>query len=457
MTEQQKHTICAFYLGKYYPLLAAAMVFLGHALGLEMIFLSLVLLSIVPACLLCDDFKFAVAPFLYMIFTVSARGYSPSDTGYAERYLNLPTLIVTGVSVAVTVAAIVIFAVRHWKSGNAFSRHGILEGLVIFCGAMMLNGLFSPNYTPMNLFFSGVIAAILLAVYVLFSRLVHFDGQSMGYLMYCLVIAGLLIAAELILAYLTTVQFEGGEIVKGSVVLGWGVWTTIGGMLAFLMPTCFYFAASHRRGWIGYLVGLFLYVCILLSQSRGALLFGSLGLALCMIYLCFKGKNRKQNRIFTLAIFLLGAVGCLLLADKLISLVQNFLQYGFGDNGRFEIWKIGMNHFLENPVFGSGFYDSYTTEEWERIIDPYLYHNTVVQLFGSMGLVGVLAYAYHRFCTVRLVWRCPTEGNIFLAIAILMLLLFSLLDVLFFKMYPSIFYAVMLAFMQRDGEPETDQ
>ena len=443
-----------FYLGKYYPILAVLLVFFGHATGQEIIFGALLLLSMVPACFLCDDARFALLPLLCVTFTVSAKDYAPNDTGYAERFWNAPVIIAMAIVLILVIGAFVCFVHRQRNSCNKLPRSGVFYGLLALCGAFLLNGLFSQNYTPMNLFFSGLIALILLAIYLLFTLYIQFDRKCMDYLAYCLVISGLLICAELILAYVTTVRFENGEIVKGSVVLGWGVWTTIGGMIAFLMPTCFYFAASHRRGWVGYLLGLFMYVCILLSQSRGALLMGSLALALCLFYLFFFGKNRKQNRIFTLIIALGAIAVCLLFSQKMLTLIQNFLQYGFGDNGRFDIWKIGFEHFLDDPVFGSGFYDSYVTEEWERTVDPYLYHNTIVQLFGATGLVGVVAYAYHRFTTVRLLLRRPTEGNVFLGIAILTLLLFSLLDVLFFKLYPSVFYATMLAFMERDRDFE---
>ncbi|MBO5294125.1 MAG: O-antigen ligase family protein [Clostridia bacterium] len=441
-----------FYLGAYYPIFSALLILLGHATGAEVPFAAILLLSMVPAFFLCNDIRFAVLPLLCLIFTVSAKDYKPHDTGFDERYLNAPVLITAGIVLAIVFASLVIFAVRNAAQRNPFPKNGSLFGLLAFSLALLLNGLFSSNYILKNLLFGAIIALTLLGVYWLFASYLRFDSHSTDYLMYCLVIAALLIAAELILAYFTTVRFENGEIVKGSVVLGWGVWTTIGGMLAFLMPACFYFAASHRHGWIGFVLGLFVYFCILLSQSRGALLFGSLVLALCLLYLCIRGKNRKQNRIFT-AILAFGAIAfCLLFSEKIFSLVGNFLSYGFGDNGRFDMWKIGFGHFCDHPIFGSGFYDSYTTSEWERTFDSYLYHNTAVQLFGSMGLVGVALYAYHRFCTVRLVLRHPTVGKTFFAICIFSLLICSLLDVLLFKIYPSLFYSMMLVFMDHDRE-----
>ena len=258
-----------------------------------------------------------------------------------------------------------------------------------------------------------------------------------------------MICAELIAAYFTTVRIVDGQIDKGSVVLGWGIWTAIGGMLAFLMPVSFYFAASHKRGWIAFGVGLLELACILLSQSRGALLMGALGFVLCMLYLLIKGENRKQNRILILSLAAVGAVGCVFLWDDIFALLQNFQSMGFADNGRYEKWKIGWNNFLKYPVFGSGFYDSFVDPSFEHSFDPYLYHNTVIQMLGACGLIGFAAYGFHRWQTIRLVFKKPNPCKIFLGIALLSFLIFNLLDVLFFKFYPSFFYALMLLCMEK--------
>lgn len=444
-----------FYNSKYYPILVALLIFLGHATGFEILFGAAVFLTVIPALMICHDLRFAILPFLCIIFTVSVKDYTPSDPGYADRYLNAPTIISIAVVLILFLVALVCFIVRNRKMANAFPKKGMFWSMLIFCAAAVLNGLFSADYTFKNILYTFALIASLLAVYALFVLFVQFDRSSFDYFMYCLVISGLLIVAELIFAFFTTVQFENGQIVKGSVVLGWGVWTNIGGMLSMLMPACFYFAYSHKRGWIGFLLGMVEYACIILSQSRGALLVGTLILALCLVYLCLRGENRKLNRIFTLGIAVCGVVGVILFSGKLIALVQNFMELGFADNGRFEMWSIGFENFLENPVFGSGFYDSYQTEEWDMGAYPYLYHNTVIQLLGATGLVGTLAYAYHRFRTVQLTVTKPNYRKTFLATCILALLLFSLTDVLFFKTYPTIYYALMLLFMEQSGEETT--
>ncbi|MBR3893734.1 MAG: O-antigen ligase family protein [Clostridia bacterium] len=438
----------SFYGGVYYPILVICLAFLGHFTGFDFAFIALILLSLVPAFWLCEDARFAVMPILSVVFTVSVKDYKSYDTGY-ERFLNPEVLILFAMVALLLIPSLVLFLVRRRKECNRLSPTGIWRGCALLGASMLFSGAFSANYDWKNPLFAVLFSVALLAVYFLFAFYMRHDRSAVDYMMYCFLLAGILICAELIAAYFTNVRFVDGEIDKGSVVLGWGIWTAIGGMLAFLMPACFYFAASHKRGWIAFGIGLLEFVCIFLSQSRGALLIGALDFGLCMLYLLFKGKNRKQNRIFILSLAVVGAVGCIFLRDKIFTVLQNFQSMGLADNGRFEIWNIGWRNFLKYPVFGSGFYDSFVDPAFEHSIDPYLYHNTVIQMLGACGLVGFCAYFYHRLQTVRLVCKKPNPCKIFLGIALLSFLLFNLLDVLFFKFYPSFFYALMLLCMEK--------
>ena len=446
-----------FYGGAYYPILVVLLSFLGHVTGFDIAFIALIMLSFVPAMLLCDDFRFAAMPILCVVFTVSTGDYTPYDNGYAERFLNPLTLTVLVVVGVLVISSLVFFLIRNRTTCNRLSMRGAWLGLAVLSVAMLANGAFSPHYEWKNLFFAALFGLAVLAIYFLFALYMRFDRTATDYLMYCFLMAGVLICAELIAAYFTHVSIVDGAIDKGSVVLGWGIWTAIGGMLAFLMPISFYFAASHQRGWIAFGIGLLEYLCIFLSQSRGALLFGTIGLALCMVCLFFMGKNRRQNRIFILSMAVLGVVGAILLRDKLFAVVQKLTNSGLGDNGRFEIWGIAWNNFLNNPVFGSGFYDSFVDPAFEHGFDPYLYHNTILQMLGACGLVGFAAYLYHRVQTVWLVIKKPSLQKIFLGIAILTFLTFNLLDVLFFKFYPSFFYALMLLCMERSATDAVTQ
>ena len=445
-----KNTISAlrnFYMGLYYPLLVALLILVGHSTGLDILFGGLAILSMVAGCFICTDFRFAIPVFLYTFFIVTVE-HSPNVPYFSGFYLQTHILIILAVLVASIIVGVTCFAIRNRAQAQKPVKGGVWLGMVIFCIALACNGFFHDRYQIKNLFFAFAFFFSLLVVYFLFSTFVRFDRDAFRYFMWSLVLGGMLISLQLVYAYFTTVQFDAaGNIVKESVLIGWGIWTAIGGMLVFLMPACFYFAATERKGWIGYGLGLFEFFAIFLSQSRGALLIGGVILLLCLLVLCFFGEYKKRNRLLTLGLVGLGAIGALVLWRPILALLQNFLNYGFGDNGRFEKWQKGIQNFLRRPIFGTGFYDSYVDKDWKKGVYPYFYHNTLIQFLGAGGVVGFAAYLYHRFTTVCLVLKQPNLYKTFLGICILGLLLFSLLDVLFFNTYPTIMYSLMLVFM----------
>lgn len=443
------NTIRTFYDSIYYPILVAALVLLGHSIGADIAFCGVIVLAFAVGCVCCENFNFALPIFCCTFFLVTIE-HGPNVPYYSDYYLQTPVLIILAIYVLVLLISLLYFMIKNRSRARMPSKNSLFLGLVMLCITLCANGLFSKNYTVNNLFYAASFLIMPLGVYLLFYAYSKFDKHSRDRFAFCLVLTGLLICAELLFAYLTTVQFVNGIVVKESVVLGWGVWTTIGGLLCMFMPASFYFAASHKHGWLGILSGAFHLICILLSQSRGALLIGAGLFLLCMVILCFVGKNKKQNRILTLCLALFGILGGIVLSEKILSVLQNFINYGFGDNGRFDIWRAGWKNFIENPLFGSGFYDSYVNEEWTMSVVPYFYHNTLIQILASVGVIGFAAYLFHRVQTCLAVFRCPSIYKTFLGICVMGLLLFSMLDVLFFCIYPMIFYALILVFMEQN-------
>ncbi len=453
-----------FFEGRGYILFSAILIFLGHStlfIGTaplfgeyqEFIFGGILVLSMCLGCFACEDLRFMIMPVISFIFLVPVE-HSPNVPYHSRFYIQLLPLALTVLLGLLLIACICRFIIcnRHRAKRVAFAKP-IFLGMAVLCGGLLLNGAFSSFYTFSDTLYPVSFLLSLLAIYALFAAFTRFDATSFDHFMTCLLATGLLICAELLWAYVSGgIRFENGSVVKESVLLGWGVWTAIGGMLAFLMPACFYFAHSHKHGWIYYLLGLLEYACIFLSQSRGGLLIGTGVLGLCVICLCINGKNRKLNRILTVSLAVVGVCGVALLFDRLMSVLQNYLSFGMDDNGRFDKWGKGWKNFTAYPIFGAGFYKSFVNEDWPKEVYPYLYHNTLIQLLGSGGLVAFGSYVYHRITTVMLVCKRPNVFKLFLAFGILGLLIFSLLDVLFFNTYPTIIYALMLLFMEKSEE-----
>lgn len=465
MKEGQAEQLKGFFASRWYIFMVSVLVILGHStlykegmmlLGgyQELIFGGVILLLACVGCYVCTDLRFLMMPFMSLIFLVTLE-HSPNVPNYSRFYLEpLPLMLILFFAVLLFFSiGWFVFQNRHLAKPIAW-RGKAFFSMAIFCGGLFLNGLFTRYYTIADTLYPISFLLSMLGVYALFAAFVRFDEETTEYFMTCLLSVGLIICAELLLGYLAGgIRFdENGDVVKESVMLGWGIWTAIGGMLVFLMPVSFYFAHSHRRGWIYFLIGMLEYFCILLSQSRGALLFGTGILMLCLGILVTHGENRRINRVFVGCIAVVGILFGCLFWDRLSSVLRNYLRYGLDDNGRFEKWRVGWNYFLENPIFGSGFYTPFDYGGWQKDVYPYLYHNTPIQLLSSCGIVGMAAYLYHRYCTIWVALKQTNICKIFLGLSVLGLVSFSLLDVLFFNTYPTILYSLMLLFMEKSDE-----
>ena len=465
MKQEQIERLRAFYASKSYILMVSSLVIMGHTTLYvgdrmlfggyqEIIFGGLMLLLASLGCYVCGDLRFLMMPFMAVIFLVTLE-HSPNVPDYSRFYVEPLPLTLIVLFAVVLLTSIGWFIFKNHRNANPIAWRGkTFLGMAVFCVGLFLNGLFSVHYTVADTLYPLSFLLSMLGVYALFAAFVRFDEESLDYFMTCLLAIGLIICAELLLGYLSgSIRLDkSGAVVKESVMLGWGIWTAIGGMLVFLMPVCFWFAHSHPRGWIYFGLGMLEYLCILLSQSRGALLFGTLVLALCFLVLLSSGKNRRRNRILIGCFVMVGLAMVSLIWDGFSAIFQNYLAYGFDDNGRYEKWRIGWNYFLENPIFGAGFYAPFDYGGWQKDVYPYLYHNTPIQLLASCGIVGMAAYLYHRACTVYMVLRRRTAYKTFLGISVLGLVGFSLLDVLFFNTYPTIIYSLMLLFMEKFDE-----
>ena len=113
-------------------------------------------------------------------------------------------------------------------------------------------------------------------------------------------------------------------------------------------------------------------------------------------------------------------------------------------SGRLSIWKIGLEHFSSNPIFGVGWYQC----TWHYHAFPPRYHNTFIQLMGATGLLGLLGYLFHRFETCFVVFKKITLEKSFALICIAGLMVANLVDCHFFNIWLGFGYGFLLAFME---------
>ena len=148
----------------------------------------------------------------------------------------------------------------------------------------------------------------------------------------------------------------------------------------------------------------------------------------------------------------------LVLREKIADVFAKVLEQGLSDNGRFELWKRGIENFLCAPVFGKGLFGYGDTDVFIAAnFIPTMAHNTIVQLLSSMGIAGTAAYGFYRVKTLLPLFRKPTFEKAVLYLPILLTLGMSLLDNFVFYVYTVFYYTVALAIIFRVEEEKKEQ
>ena len=177
-----------------------------------------------------------------------------------------------------------------------------------------------------------------------------------------------------------------------------------------------------------------------------------------MVLIGAREKRARCSALVGLILALVVLVGGTLLMREFLSAA---FDTGLKSNERLELYQAGLDSFKQYPVFGYSFFrlnalvEAGAEESWifSSVSDfnnffPGRWHNTFVQLLASCGVAGLLAYFFHRYQTVRMVFRKPNAVKTFAAISIAALLALSMVDSHLFNIGPTLFYSCALAFME---------
>ena len=161
-------------------------------------------------------------------------------------------------------------------------------------------------------------------------------------------------------------------------------------VLLTALPMPFYLSLRHR----GHLAtAAVLALALALTGSRSALLFGGILLTLCCVYLMRSGVISRRCLVLLAAAAGIGilALGPALLECVLHSRVGEDIQDSNSD--RLQFLARAADDFLRHPVFGIGLCSTRNADVFTGVEGSMVfYHNSLAQVMGSMGLVGIVAY-----------------------------------------------------------------
>ena len=444
-----------------YICLFSALAFLSNAFALEIIFATAVAAVVVYTCFFGEDLApiLPLAALCYISPSVANNPGRNTDTIFSG--IGGIYILILACAVAASCAARII---RDWKQYRQ-KKYRMLTGMLILSAAYLLGGVFRDGYGEVavkNLIFALLQSVSLCLLYVLFSGGIRWDRIRKDYFAWIGFAAGLVLVFEILNIYLTANIVIDGVINRNNIYTGWGIHNNMGGMLAMMIPFAFYLPARWGKGWLGTALGAVLLIGVVMSCSRNAILTSCCIYALSTLLMLIYSKNRRRDLAVVLGILAVGLVVLLIFSKKILYLYSDLLSMGLSPNSRDSIYAKGIALFEKYPLFGGAFFspEGYQPWGWSTTdfgsFFPARWHNTVVQMLASCGIVGMAAYLYHRGQTVLLFVRSHNLEKAFIGCSILALLVCSMFDCHFFNVGPTLFYSAALAFAENCQPDKTE-
>ncbi len=454
-----KDAVSAFYMGKTYPLIISLLTAIGSIFNIEFYFAILHIALAIGAFLLSKSIRPLFISFITFVMQISIK-HAPAYPTHSKYYYTGWRLPVFIAMVALVVCAIIFFIVKNKIYRKiSFKSTPLLLPLILLSTAFLLNGLFSEKWVFQNLLWALLNIFVFLVIFILFYHGLSDEDSAESladYFSYISALVALIIISEVSALYLSGKVIIDGTVIKENVALGWGIWNLIGVSLAVLIPMLFYGVHNSKYPWFYFAVATLTYIFAILSMSRNALLASSIVYPVCVIISCFKGKNKKAFRVVTLLGIIAVIAFAIIFREKIYTILLDYFERGFSDNKRFELWGAAYDNFLKSPMFGNGFMGFDVSDEllYSFGLQGKQAHNTILQLLSATGIVGLFAYLYYRYHTLKPVFRRPSLKKTLVLLSILVLLFESLLDNFIFNVYPMFYYTVALVILHKFSEEE---
>lgn len=226
-------------------------------------------------------------------------------------------------------------------------------------------------------------------------------------------------------------------------------------MLMLAMPFAFYLSAK-KFGW--FFVGMLAYVAILLTGSRGGMIFGLAELGLCFVVMFIIDKRHRP------AIAVIFSV-CLVTAFLLRHFLLDVISYTISrllnpsENAiRLELIPRGIEDFKANPLFGRGIgYMGNNDVHHNAEFTLCWYHCSPVQVIGSFGIAGIAAYGLLLFLRLKTLFKNPTFFNIMIFVSYIGLEMMSFVNPGIFVPFPYLFLVTIYFVIMERCNTEDDR
>ena len=295
--------------------------------------------------------------------------------------------------IAMLIAYLFSNADQHFDFFNELTIESIY--MLVFMGYMLVFGyIFSPDKSSHISQWITCIEYFFLLIII--SSIIHRSGPNTFF--YLLLFEALILALIFIR---NPIYYKGRYTIsteKNPNALGMsfalGIWSVLNLYQKKKIPLIF----------VGLFIGAFLY-CIILTGSRKSLIATGLIIGIWLLF-CFIPQMKREGGykgfftfiLMTIIVTILGHFFINQFTDSIIANRMNELAYETSEGERSNLYRVGYELFLQNPLFGMGFqgfkyaYGSYS-------------HATLVEIPVSGGIIGTILYFSVYYISIKRVFK----------------------------------------------------
>ncbi len=288
-----------------------------------------------------------------------------------------------------------------------------------------------------------------LAVYIFYDHFLKRDSKR-DYALYfsrVLMYIGVVICLELITEIIRSdISMSQWDTVYWDT--GWGNRNNIATFLIITAGMTLYLSTRYRHGWIYLAIGLAQYFCIIMTFSRGGIIFGMISGAFALAFTIVKAKNRKRQLVYTAVILSIALLLYLIFMDKINGMIAALINRGMGSSGRTDLYKEAWSLFKAHPFLGVGigYVGIYEGILFDLdAIGFYWFHSTLFQVIASAGIVGIIAYLYYYCARLYVLFKnIKNSFNLFILAIWIGFEGYSMIDTGTFVPYPNMMLIIVM-------------
>jgi len=462
------------------------MALICHLFGLEYIYFTVVTLVIIYICLFERNGLRLIPVVLLSLVALSRRNneyifateFNSFVRGAGGAAYLVVLVVLGGAAIVSLVLRNLVSRIRAYKLAKAQTacktggeggagqaaaktkkKPNLYWGLLGLCAVFFLGGLFFGGFAPRGLLLSLSLTGVVFFVFAVFELTVKWDKDSMNYLCDAFTAMLAVVVIQMLWLYIDpgsgllryVVFRERAWWAKQLIYIGWAPSNQIAIIITIILPFVMYRMFTARRAIVYFVVSALSVVAMGLTLSRNGLMFGIPMYVALSVWALLRAKDRKTLRLAYAAAAIVAVIAAIILRSQVWAVADWLFSRGLDTTNRGNLARMAWEHFRRAPIFGVGF--GYATGNYH--VSFSLYHNHYLQFLGSMGLVGLIAYGFHRYQTIRLFWseRHSTGiliPNIFVMVSLLMFVLTSLLDITFFNPLAMTLHSIILVMLIRN-------